>query len=69
MKITAEQLEDARLNLAHNTHKYLQERGWKYSCSYPDSCWRFSKETEDGVMTLNASAAFKMESDFLDIQD
>lgn len=27
---------------------FLLNAGWKYNCDFPDSCWRWCKQLDDG---------------------
>jgi len=72
MNVTAEQIRVAQLELDGLQRRYLIERGWKESCDYPDSCWRWEKavprKDRTVTLTLSANRAFKVEHDFLDVQ-
>ncbi len=70
--VTEEQIQDAELDLDGMYVRYLKERGWKYRCDYPDSCWRWEKEvtTSERTVTMTCSkmGAYHIESDFLDVE-
>ena len=69
--MTVEQYVTRQLDLEGLVRRYLTERGWLYTCGYPDACWRWEKAITSNrgtvMMTLSATDAFKLESDFLDV--
>lgn len=72
MNVTEDDIRAIRMDLEYKIVTYLRERGWKDSCDYPDSCWRWEKAVprkgETVTLTLSANGAFKVESNFIDVQ-
>ncbi len=61
MKISTEMLRTLILDLFKAKAIYLGERGWKYTCSFPDSIWRYTKEIDGTTLALPMDDAFRIE--------
>jgi len=55
------QIEEHSDKLHNMIQVYLQERGWAYSCKFPDSCWRWTKEIDGKLMVMNQSEAYSLQ--------
>lgn len=56
-------LEDAQENVNRDKETLLRDSGWKYSSSYADCYWRWSKTIEGKqITTMNADEALRLEN-------
>lgn len=53
-------------DLKHKERMWLEKHGWKESCQFIDSCWRWSKKIKGKIMSCNKSEAIGIELKFLD---
>jgi hypothetical protein len=51
-QITA--FDSREVKLEQDREQFLRNNGWRYSSSYPDHCWRWSKEIQDGRFTTGS---------------
>jgi hypothetical protein len=54
---TIDQIRDAEASLDGLRQAYLRSRGWRYSCDYPDCCWRWSKIFDRGVVVTEGTTS------------
>jgi len=47
--------------LEDTIEKFLRSRGWKYSCSFPDSCWRWGKKVYGKMVWVSRKDALSIE--------
>ena len=40
---------------------FLRKYGWKYTCEYPDCCWRWSKHINGDTIAATLDDALQME--------
>jgi hypothetical protein len=41
---------------------WLQRRGWKYDCNFPDHCWRWCKTLDGRTIALCQKDALRLEA-------
>jgi hypothetical protein len=41
--------------------RYLSERGWEHTSSFPDACWRWTKEVEGKTLAVSRNSALSLE--------
>lgn len=61
MTITLDDLQRAEERLFTTRKKYLEERGWKYTCQTPGSMWLWSKTYMDDRYMCNMTMALVVE--------
>ena len=54
------------IDLGSAKTKWLEDNGWKESCQFPDSCWRWCKEIDGKMMMCRKAEAIKIERDFVE---
>ena len=65
-ELAFEPIRIMEIELDQLKNKWLERYGWKYSCDFIDSCWRWSKEIEGKLMICNSiREAIRIENDFL----
>jgi hypothetical protein len=62
MRITLDILRDKTDDLQNAQAIFLKERGWKSSCSHPDSCWRWEKKIKGKLYVMEHSEALSLET-------
>lgn len=56
-KLSLEDLiADLRSHLKTAEHSFLEQHGWRYTSSTPDSVWRWVKTIDDGTMIMTGHA-------------
>lgn len=56
-------IEAAEANIESDKHSLLRESGWRYSSSYADCYWRWSKNIEGKeITTMDADEALRLEN-------
>jgi len=53
------------IELEQKKRAWLEKYGWKQSCDFVDSCWRWCKEIQGKMMMCDINTAIKIERDFL----
>ena len=59
--ITPKELEDKQEEVHNLGEQYLYERGWKYKCNHPDSCWRWEKKINGRIYVMSYSDALALQ--------
>ena len=42
--------------------RFIQKRGWKAKCDFPDACWRWEKEMNGRVFVMSFTEAYSLEA-------
>lgn len=65
MKVIIESIRDQESRLENRKEQYLIERGWKESCDFPDSRWRWVKVFGRGCpLSVGREEAVRIQADF-----
>ena len=65
-ELAFEPIRIKEIELGQLKYRWLESYGWKFSCDFIDSCWRWSKEIDGKLMICNSTReAIRIENDFL----
>jgi hypothetical protein len=63
---TYEHIRVMEIGLESAKERWLERYGWKLSCQFVDSCWRWVKEINGERYMCDMQEAIKIERDFLE---
>ena len=62
-ELEIEKMVDEINQLKNTEEVFLRKYGWKYSCDFPDCCWRWCKEINGRILCLSRDDAIRVEEE------